>query len=132
MQETGEVVSVTNNTLKVRIYRKSACGDGCASCGLCKNNENIIEVKNSVNAQIGDKVTLEISSGKLFKAAFLVYIIPLIMLIAGYYIGRIFTKNEGLCVLSAFLLMIISLIAISIYDRRLKGKFTPQVISIIE
>jgi positive regulator of sigma E activity len=78
MQNTGVVKTVDGEYASVSFSRQSACGGDCASCGLCKSKEHIAKVINRAGALPGDVVTVETPDGRIFLAAFLVYIFPMI------------------------------------------------------
>jgi len=81
MQQNGIVTKTYDNLAHVVIRQKSACGDNCASCGGCKTIQRETVVQNSFNAQKGDMVKIEISTSKIYLAALLVYIVPIVMAI---------------------------------------------------
>ena len=51
------------------------------------SNKVDIEVKNEINAVVGDKVFLEISEGNMLKAAFIFFTLPFILVFSGIYTG---------------------------------------------
>jgi sigma-E factor negative regulatory protein RseC len=127
-EEYGEVVEVRGNTAKVKLGAKQAC----AHCGICAKignspNEMLVDAHASEPLRKGDKVVLEMGNGVILKSAFIVYMVPLIALIAGYYIGRelmealnIPLKGELFPALFGFFLLALSFLAIRWYDRRKK------------
>lgn len=81
MLSIGVVESLKGQNAVVNLTRSTACGD-CGACQMGKENlERQVEALNLVNAKIGDFVTMEMEDGKVLKAAFMVYIIPLIILV---------------------------------------------------
>lgn len=82
MTGEGTVVKINGNRATVRIEKKSACSGECSSCGLCENPVYDIEAKNSANADVGDKVVLYMPTGRVYFAAFLVYMLPIIAILA--------------------------------------------------
>ncbi|MBI4377807.1 MAG: SoxR reducing system RseC family protein [Nitrospinae bacterium] len=89
MEEEGIVIDTSGEFAKVEAKRSSGC-EGCTSKDICKpggNSSMIIEVLNPVHAQAGDRVQFEIGSGVLMKSAFIVYLIPIIFLLTGAWIG---------------------------------------------
>ena len=73
-----------NNTAKVELQRSSSC-DGCTICNSHK--PIVLRALNKINALEGDSVVIEVDELKK-SANFFVYIVPLICLIAGYFIGE--------------------------------------------
>jgi positive regulator of sigma E activity len=78
----GIVKKTKGEYASVSIKRDSMCSDNCASCGLCSMKETVVTVKNSVNAQAGEKVVVTMESGGLL-AAFLVYGMPVLLILFG-------------------------------------------------
>lgn len=82
MFSIGVVESLKGQNAVVNLTRSTACGD-CGACQMGKENlDRQVEALNLVGAKVGDFVTMEMEDGKVLKAAFLVYIIPLIVLVA--------------------------------------------------
>lgn len=128
-EEYGEVVEVRGSTATVKLGAKQAC----AHCGICAKignspNEMIVDAHTDEPLKKGDKVVLVMGGGVILKSAFIVYMVPLIALIAGYYIGRelmealnIALKGELFPALFGFFLLALSFLAIRWYDRRKKN-----------
>lgn len=134
MKEKGEVIEIKGNIAKVRFMRTSACGK-CNACGFKKNqNEVVIETENTLNAQVHDKVEMEIASGSILKASVYAYIFPLAMLVlglvSGYIIGNafnIFGNPEIFSAICGIVLTAVSYLIIKISEpfikRRMKSRF---------
>lgn len=134
MQETGIVESVNakNNTAKVVFDRKSACD----KCGMCikANGDKMkvyVQVKNSQNAKVGDFVTIAMSDKFVLKAAFIVYIIPIIMISIGLAIFRKYSDLVLVLVVSVGLALGVALGIIIDRIIRKKNSFAPKMMSII-
>ena len=133
MQCEGTVVKKNKDMLTVRVKRGSACGESCAACKIgCPGIEQTIEARDAVGADEGDTVVLELKSRKVIGAAFLVYILPLILLVCGYYIAHNFSKSDVICAIAGFIFMIIGFVFLHAYDRRVRGKYSPEAVSLIE
>ena len=107
MIEQGIVKEILKNGL-ARVYFKA--GGGCEKCGACiiKGNEAYIDAINEAKAKVGDPVRVEIPAGNVLKAVSLLFILPIICLIAGFFMGG---------VLWAFLSLFICYFLIFLYDR---------------
>ena len=83
---TGQVVSMTPQTTTVRIVSHAACSECHASglCGLSDYTEKAIEVPTSPYAayQVGDEVQVVLKASMGFKAVWLAYFFPLVILLA--------------------------------------------------
>lgn len=133
MLQSGIVKEIhcSKQQAEVEITRSSACGDNCASCGLCPGQTARVFAVNDINACVGDRVAIEMSDKNVLGAAFLVYIVPIIALIAGYLLGDILFKSEPLGVLTGIIFMAVTFIVIMRIDRKNKRKYTPRIVQII-
>ena len=89
MTTTGEVRAVRAGEAKVRVYRSGACGENCASCKGCAGRKPLeIWAKNEIGATVGDRVTVESATGRVLSLAVLLYLLPLVAAVAGYFALR--------------------------------------------
>ena len=88
--EEGVVIKTDHSTAWVKTTKSSAC-KACtarASChALSGGNEMEVEVINSADARVGDRILLSFQSASLLKACFLLYIFPILVMILGAAIG---------------------------------------------
>jgi sigma-E factor negative regulatory protein RseC len=89
--EQGIVLRIDADAAWVKTVRTSAC-EGCTAKGTCHTTEDgqDMEVKaiNSAGASVGDRIVLSFETASLLKATFLIYIFPIILLIAGAALGQ--------------------------------------------
>ncbi|AEE96135.1 MAG: sigma-E factor negative regulatory protein RseC [Clostridiales bacterium] len=87
VEETGVVLELNGTQAKIGIQRSDAC-DKCGACRFAdRNQQMILTVDNTINAKVGDEVQIELGSGRLLSATFIIYVIPLIALLAGVALG---------------------------------------------
>ncbi|MBR2422748.1 MAG: SoxR reducing system RseC family protein [Oscillospiraceae bacterium] len=69
--------------------RQSACSGDCHKCSGCGAVEQtmIFTARNPIGAKPGALVTVESETGPVLKAAAVLYLLPLVMFIAGYLLG---------------------------------------------
>ena len=97
MKQKGRVLEVKEGIAFVEIVRNSACSGECGSCGGCAHTSQKIIIETPCgNAQRGQIVTLEVKSSKVLLLAQMTYIVPLIFLIAGYFLGAGYGENTGI------------------------------------
>ncbi len=132
MLQTGIVTKQNGGFAEVEITRSSACGESCASCGLCPGQTAVVEAINDMGAAVGDGVIIDMADKKVLSAAFLVYIVPVIMLIAGYFAGEAIFGGETSGIITGFLLMIITFSIIIFTDKKRKSRYTPRIVEIKE
>lgn len=132
MRETGVIVSEKQNHVTVQMIR----GDKCNGCNLCETigpNQMQIVANNSLGAKIGDTVEVEVPPGKVLGYSFIIFIIPIIMMIAGYFIGTsVFGGSEGIGIICSLSALAIAFLLIKIIDSQLgRDDQSAQVINII-
>lgn len=128
MKEIGTVESVNDNFAEVRIKRVSACGENCAQCKAgCKNGEMVVTAVNSIGAKNGEKVVLEMKTAYVFHAAFMVYILPLILFFAAYVSVYVMFSNETAAVIAAICGLVIGFAAAKLADKAMGHKSVPII-----
>ncbi|GGE68324.1 sigma-E factor regulatory protein RseC [Streptosporangium jomthongense] len=94
--ETGKVVAVTGEHAWVQTIRASACQscsarNGCGQKVLATatgGRANQVRVFNSVNARVGEDVTLGIDESALLGASLQVYALPLVLMVMASMAGH--------------------------------------------
>jgi sigma-E factor negative regulatory protein RseC len=89
-----------------------AGGEGCKTCSYAcqgKAGPKAIEAVNEINARVGDRVEIEISSPKLLGAFLFVYILPILFLLLGYGVVSLIAKDEGPKIFGGFLGLVFGL-----------------------
>ena len=119
MTTTGEVREAAGEMAKVRIYRSGACGENCASCKGCAGRKPIeVWAKNEAGARPGDRVTVESASPRVLGLAALVYLLPLVTAVLGYFVARAAGGSDDLGALAALLGLLLGLIPALLRGRR--------------
>ncbi len=133
LKQIGVITEVQKNTAIVQIKRTSACGGKCASCSGCETTPHKVEVRNRIEAQIGQIVEIEMKDSRVLFAAFMIYIIPLMMLFVGYGIGILLFGIELYAGVTGVILLIISFVSLKLMDKRLNRseKYMPVITKIM-
>jgi sigma-E factor negative regulatory protein RseC len=85
--ENGIVIRTRADRAWVKTIRSSSC-EGCGSRDLCDSGKECeVEVDNGAEAGVGDEVVIGFESGSLVKITFLLYMVPVICMIAGAALG---------------------------------------------
>ena len=90
MQQLVKVISCSpDGNARVVYVRQSACSGDCHKCSGCGAVEQAVHftARNPIGARPGDLVTVEAETGPVLKAAAMLYLLPLALLIAGYLMG---------------------------------------------
>ena len=102
-QDAVVIKTYPNMTADVAVTRGTACGSNCGNCESCiYQNEMRTRVINKIGASAGQNVEIESRSALIYKAEFLVYILPMILMLAGYLIPYLLGAYNGICVLTSF------------------------------
>ena len=101
----------------ISVPRKSACGHDCEECAGCGMSGAAIKAKakNAVGAQPGQKVVVESSTQKLLGVVALVYLLPVVFFLMGYFLSE--GLSEGVRYAIAIGAAALTMIPIVLYDR---------------
>ncbi len=93
MREKGKVVACKNNIAKVKVIKHSACSKCDRDCPLSNSEsheqeEMIFDVKNNIGANQGDWVSIELKSRNLVLSSLIIYLMPILNMIIGYFFGQ--------------------------------------------
>ena len=128
MTERGVVAKIKGNKATVRFDRRSAC-DKCHMCATTKDGMKVeVVVENTLGANVGDFVEVEMGEKYVLTAAAIVYVIPLVLIGAGIGIGTLI--NELAQALFALGGLIIGFVIAIMLDRlviRKKKGFVPTM-----
>ena len=104
----------------ISVPRKSACGHDCEECAGCGMTGAAIKAKakNKIGAQPGQKVIVESSTKKLLGVVALVYLLPVVLFLMGYFLSEGLAENIRYAI--AIGAAAVSMIPIVLYDRHAK------------
>ena len=112
-----------NSMAEVVVTRSTACGSNCGSCESCIFQSEMRTVaRNSIQARPGQRVVIESKTSKVFFAAAIVYIMPLVLFVLGFTVAHLFGASEGISILVSFLCLIFSACILVNYHRRIKDE----------
>ncbi len=97
MQQIGIVREIFDSYALVEVSRKSACENchanidgGCSACISFCEKAAVSKAENSIGAKTGDRVIMETASSTVLLYAAAVFLFPLILGVAGFFIGKLF------------------------------------------
>lgn len=138
MEQKGMVVEVIDGKAIVAIRRHDVCGK-CGGCGavISGAGENHIETNNFVNAVVGNTVRIGMDTSHVLKASFVVYIVPIMALLLGIWLGQQLTGVVGTFARFDIVLGLVFLLAsyfiVRGYDRKMTdGKARATILEIVD
>ena len=117
---------VGSGSAEVQVRRPSACGHDCKSCGGCGPDTmtRITAIaENAPGARPGDTVRVESESRKVLGLAAVLYLMPLVLLFAGYFIASgPLGQGEEASLLIGLVFMAVGFAFAWLADRHLRAK----------
>ena len=108
MKQKVMVLSTSGNMARVSYRRPTACHGDCSKCAggcgsMAAKEEIIVSAENLIGAKIGDSVYIEGETKKVAWAIVLLYVIPVVLFLAGYFLGQQWGCGNLIGVLGFFL-----------------------------
>lgn len=133
--EEGIVKRTFDNSAEIIISNKEECKE-CSAKIICKpidNSDNLIVVKDPFGVEKGDIVRFSINGGNVLLATLKLYLIPLILFIAGllfgYYTVENISNRELISFACGTFLTVIYFAVYSLLNKKSKP-ITPTIISV--
>ena len=122
-QEAIVTKLLPNGMAEVAVTRTTACGGNCGSCESCIfQSELKTGAKHLIDAKPGQRVLIESRSSKIYGAALLVYIMPLLLLLFGFALATFLGWSEGAAIAMSFLGLAVGAAVIVLSQRSKKRK----------
>lgn len=87
MKAEGTVIALDGENATVAVLQQSACAGCCGACAGChKSVQHTVVVKNSINAEVGERVYVESKGFVIYALCALLFVVPLFVLAAVYLI----------------------------------------------
>ena len=104
--------------------RKPACGHDCEECAGCGVSGASVYARasNPIGAQPGQKVVVESSTKKMLRIVVLVYLIPVVLFLAGYVITSMLTASVAAQYTVAGAGFVLGIVFAIFYDRWLRAR----------
>ena len=125
MTQIATVERILDDThAEISVPRKSACGHDCEECAGCGVSGVSVYVKalNTVGARPGQKVVVESDTKKMLKIVSFVYLIPVILFLAGYLIMLACSTSVAVQYTAAVAGAVLGILLAIWYDRRVKAR----------
>jgi positive regulator of sigma E activity len=133
----GVVKYINGNRALVEIIKQHE--EGCKSCGVCLGVENkpgMLEVNTIPGLNVGHVVTLQTSRNSPYKSILLIFVLPLINLLAGSLIGQKIhlpypNSPDVRMLLFGMAFFLLTILVVSVYEKKMKQKQQPcKIISL--
>ena len=110
--------------VEISVPRKSACGHDCEECAGCGVSGVSVYAKglNTVGAKPGEKGVVESDTKKMLKIVSFVYLIPVVLFLAGYLVMLAVTASVAVQYTVAVLGAVVGVLLAVWYDRRVKAR----------
>ncbi|MBR2215003.1 MAG: SoxR reducing system RseC family protein [Selenomonadaceae bacterium] len=134
-EEQGTVIGTADKLAQIKVGRHS----DCSGCGGCSGSRNLIlEAVNDLGAKNGDRVRFVLQEERMLLAAFVVFVLPLLLAAVGGFIGyrwsltgEVWGSEATFC--GAALFFLLGLLCVKWYDRRVeKSKAAkPRIVAVM-
>ena len=140
--EEGVVLRIDSDTAWVKTKKSKSC-EGCSSKGFChalgSQDEMEVEAINAAAGKVGDRVVLNFDTSSLLKASFLLYVFPIICMLAGAFVGMKLAPEwnfdtSTFSAIGAFLFFGLSVLFVKSQGNRMaqKDAYRPKIIRILK
>ena len=143
MKTLATVVELQNEyTATVSVAKKAACdgchknadGSGCSVCTLMGGNrEARAAARNTVGARVGDTVEIESATGRMLLYAALIFLLPVLLCLAAYFIALSLTGREGIALAACAVAFLLTLGGLWLYSRfALSGRCDVEILRVVK
>jgi len=94
--EKGVVLSQGGSRVEVKILPEGECDSSCPLKSACRKKDWVVDAENLVDANQGDEVKVKIEANHYCNALFLIFVLPLILIIGGYFLGSNVFQSENI------------------------------------
>ncbi len=131
MQTTATVIELRGDRAIVEVVRESACegchkskdGQGCSVCSLTGANKKFrATAVNTIGAEVGERVMVNSDSGRVLGYSTLVFLVPVVVGLAFYFLSELVTQKENIRMLALFGGFLLSFLGVSLYSKKVGEK----------
>ncbi|MEA2106480.1 MAG: SoxR reducing system RseC family protein [Bacteroidota bacterium] len=109
IEHRGRIESINGNQIKVRFLAQSACAS-CHAKGFCSAadmQEKVVDVFDQTNQyKVGETVNIVLRQSLGFKALWLGYVLPFLLVLSFLIILSVTTKNEVISGVGALFVLV--------------------------
>ncbi len=140
MKTVATVIELNGEIATVETERTSACegchkmvdGGSCSVCSLMGSGRKLRSVaENRVGAKVGDRVTVETATSRVLFYAALVFVLPLLLAVGGWFLAGAFTDEMIWHGIGAGIGFVLTFVGLRIYSGAVGKRRTDAVITAI-
>ncbi len=123
--EEGIIASLKDGFAEIKLENKRDCSE-CGAKLICRNNDSggrLLSVENNFKGKEGDRVRITVRGRNILEAAFLLYGIPVFLIVFGAAVGMMIFKDELTSSLAGFGLAGLFFLLLLLFTRRKKYEF---------
>jgi sigma-E factor negative regulatory protein RseC len=126
IEESAQVVALDGEFAWVETQRRSSCGTcssekGCSTSAMSKllNQKPLrVRVQNPLKAAVGDGVVIGLQDSALVRSSLVVYLLPLLAMIAGALVVRAAGGGDGIASLAGLAGLAAGFLGVRTFGRR--------------
>ena len=130
MLRTGRVASAKDGVLEVCFERPEMCAhcNGCAG----QPHESLVKIPGDV--PVGRRIDVDMPEGQVLKASVLAYVLPLLMLMLGLWVGSLLFEKEAFWALTGIGCMLLSWFLLRWVDGAVKKRagWSPRIVRVYD
>jgi len=131
----GIVINNDGHQIQLRMQPSAAC-KGCTACFLDKDKLQVLQLQQQSPVKTGEVVEVEITPSFALKSAFLLFFLPLLMLILGYFVFQSMFDIPGLNevyqgIIGAVIALVFTFVGIHYYDKHLQKSGSGKNVKIV-
>ena len=93
-QEYGVVRARSGNSYTLELGNEGGC-HGCLLAGVCNHQNKTVEVQSELDLSLGQKVALEVKPSDRILSSFVIFVVPIVLMIIFYFLGGLFLDFES-------------------------------------
>lgn len=127
IEHTGYVSEITDSVVRVNILAQSACSSCHAkgSCSVSETENKIIDIPHpNQSFHQGELVKVIMTRSMGFRAVFLGYILPFLIILTAMIVISLYTSNEAIIGLSAIALLPVYYGLLYVFRNKIREHFS--------
>jgi sigma-E factor negative regulatory protein RseC len=123
MREKGIVISNDGKSVNIQMQPSGEC-NSCGACFIDKTKLQVLSIDQRLKVQPGEIVEIEVNPSFAIQSAFLIFLLPLLIMIICYYVFQAYIHLPSLNsvhdgIIGALSGLIFSYIGVFLYDKHL-------------